>query len=285
MGYFWRVILLVLMLLAGSRSGHAANFEIKKAADGIYAAIALPGGKAASNALIIVTNDEVLIAGSHFVAETMKELTEGVSRITSLPIRRIILTHHHKGYNYIDFDFPPGVEIITSWQTWQALKGEYREFRHNVLFFDRGISLQRGKMTITLNNTELAHTEGDVVVYIPSESLLFTSDLFYNGVVGYMGDGHMRDWIINLEVLEGLGARVVVPGLGQVTDGTGIKRFRLFFKDFMTEVLRHIEKGESLKQTLKTFRLQQYESLPGFRAFLDANIAGAYNDLKESEKQ
>jgi glyoxylase-like metal-dependent hydrolase (beta-lactamase superfamily II) len=278
MKHIWVVI--ALFLVAFPRSGHAANFEIRKATEGVYAALAVPGGKAASNALIIVADDEVIVAGAHFVSATMKELAEEVSRITPLPIKHVILTHHHKGFNYIDFDYPAGAEVIASWQTWQALKGEYREFKHNVLFFDRGITLQRGELTITLNNTELAHSEGDVVVYMPSKSLLFTSDIFYNGVVGYMGEGHMRDWIINLEVLEGLGARIVVPGLGQITDGTGIKKFRLFFKEFMTEVLRHIEKGESLKQTIKTFRLQQYESLPGYRTFLDANIAGAYNDLK-----
>ncbi len=275
------MFVLFLVVLATPRSGRAANFQIKKAAEGVYAALAVPGGEAASNALIIVADDEVIIAGAHFVAATMKELTEDVAKITPLPIKHVILTHHHKGFNYIDFDFPPGAEVIMSWQTWQALKSEYREFKHDMLLFDRAVTIQRGGLTITLNNTELGHTEGDVVVYIPSKSLLFTSDLFFNGVVGYMGDGHMRDWIINLEVLEGLGARVVVPGLGGITDGTGIKRFRLFFKDFMTEVLRHIEKGDTLKQTIKNFHLQQYESLPGYRTFLDANIAGAYNDLKD----
>lgn len=274
------IIVMSVALLVVPCIGQTANYEIVKAADGVYAAIALPGGKAASNALFIIADDEVILAGAHFTAQTMKELTEQAARLSPLPIRHVILTHHHKGFNYIDFDFPAGAEVIASWQTWQALKSEFREFKFNVMFFDRGVTLQRGRMTITLNNTELGHAEGDVVVYIPSQSLLFTSDLFYNGVVGYMGEGHMRDWAINLEVLEGLGARVVVPGLGPVTDSTGIKKFRLFFKDFMTEILHHLEKGDSLKQTLATFRLPNYEALPGYRTFLNANIAGAYTDLK-----
>jgi glyoxylase-like metal-dependent hydrolase (beta-lactamase superfamily II) len=272
---------LVLALLALPHICLAANYEMKKVADGIFAAIALPGGKAASNALVIVAEDQVILAGAHFVAETMKELTAEVAKISSLPIRYVILTHHHKGYNHIDFDFPPGAEIITSWQTWQSLKSEFREFKYNVTFFDRGMTLQRGKRSITLNNTELAHSEGDVVLYIPSENLLFTSDLVYNGTIGYMGEGYMRDWVINLEVLEGLGARIVVPGLGPVTDSSGIKKFRLFFKDFLTEVLRHVEKGESLTLTKKRFSLPQHESLPGYKTFIDANITRAYENLKE----
>ena len=73
---------------------------------------------------------------------------------------------------------------------------------------------RRGKTTIVLNNTDLGHTEGDVIVYLAEEKVLFTSDLFYNEVVGFMGDGFMREWVLNLEILEGIEARTVIPGLG-----------------------------------------------------------------------
>jgi hypothetical protein len=81
-------------------------------------------------------------------------------------------------------------------------------------------------------------------------------------------------------MLEELDVRVVVPGLGAVTDTAGIRRFRLFFKDFLTELLRHLEKGETLLQTRKNFSLPQYSGLPGYKAFFDINVERAYNELK-----
>ncbi|RNC65257.1 MAG: MBL fold metallo-hydrolase [Desulfuromonadales bacterium] len=277
------LLLIVVLAVFFARPVVAANYEIKKVDEGVYAAIALPEGKAASNALIIITPYQVLLAGAHFVPEAIRELTVSIADITPLPLRYVILTHHHKGYNYIDFDFPANVEIITSWQTWQALKSESRQLRNHVTFFDKGLTLIRGDLAIVLNNTEFGHSEGDVFVYLPNEGIIFTSDLFYNDLVGYMGEGRMRDWVITLEALEAVGARYVVPGLGQVSDRSGLRRFRLFFKDFLTEVLRNIEAGRSLEETKKNFSLPSYENLPGYKAFFSVNVERAYWNLKGEE--
>lgn len=265
----------------GNNSNNVKNFAVQKVADGVFAAIALPKGKANSNAMIIVANSQVILVGAHFTPEVIKELSAEAAKITSAPLKTVVLTHHHRGYNYIDYDFPTNVEIITSWQTWQSLKEGYRELKNPVTFFDKGLTMRRGKMMIVLSNTDLGHSEGDVIVYLPEEKVLFTSDLFFNDVVGYMGDGHLREWVLDLEMLEGIDARIVIPGVGKVTNSAGITQFSLFFKDFLTEVLRHVEKGETLEQTKKTFRLPNYEALPGYKIFLNTNVERAYKQLKE----
>lgn len=277
------LISLALMALLGltGKQAAAANYEVKLVDEGVFAAIALPEGKAASNALIIITPHQVILAGAHFVPEGIKELIAAIAEITPLPLRSVILTHHHKGFNYVDFDFPANVEIITSWQTWQALKAETRPLRNPVTFFEKGLTLIRSDVVIVLSSAEYGHSEGDVFLYLPNEGILFTSDLFFNDVVGYMGEGHMRDWVITLEALEAVGAQYVVPGLGQVTDRSGLRRFRLFFKDFLTEVLRHVEAGKTLAETKKLFRLPAHEGMPGYKAFLDVNLERAYGYLKE----
>ena len=125
-----RVIMIsVMMVLLAPLLGYAANFRFQKVKEGIYAAIAVPGGKAASNCLVVVTNYQVIMAGAHFVPETTKELLEFVQKITPIPVRYIILTHHHRGYNHIDFDLPANAEIIASGQAWQSLAGEFRQNR------------------------------------------------------------------------------------------------------------------------------------------------------------
>ena len=284
------VFLLLIVCLAampapaainGNNSNNVKNFAVQKVAEGVFAAIALPKGKANSNAVIIVANGQVTLAGAHFSPEVIKELTAEAAKIAPFPLKTVILTHHHRGYNYIDYDFPPNVEIFTSWQTWRSLKEGYRELRNPVTFFDKGLTLVRGRMTIVLSNTDLGHSEGDVIVYLPEEKVLFTSDLFFNDVEGYMGDGHMREWVLDLEMMEGIDARVVIPGSGRVTNSAGITQFRLFFKDFLTEVLRHVEKGETLEQTKKAFRLPDYEALPGYKIFLNTNVERAYKQLQE----
>ncbi len=273
-----QMLLIILLLLPMTAS--AASFKFQKVRNNVYAAIAEPGGKAASNSLIIITNYQVIVAGSHFIPETTKELLDFVSTLTPIPVRYIILTHHHRGYNHIDFDLPANAEIIASGPTWQALKSEFRQIRNQVTFFDRGLTMKRGNTLIVISATERGHSEGDILVYLPEEGVLFTSDLFFNDVAGYMGDGSFRDWIGSLDIMAAIDAGIVVPGLGDVTNTDGILRFQAFFRAFTTEVLRLIGKSLEIEAAKRQFSLPQYESMPGYKAFFDVNFRRAYNELK-----
>lgn len=273
-------VLLLFCMVVMPMTCSAASFTFKNVRGGVYAAIAEPGGKAASNALIVVTSYQVIVAGAHFVPETIKELLDFVKTITPIPVRYIILTHHHRGFNHIDFDLPANVEIISSGQTWQALKSEFRQIKNQVTFFDRSLTMKRGSTLLVLNATERSHSEGDVFVYLPEEGVLFTSDLVYNGVSGYMGDASFRDWIGTLEMLARIDVRAVVPGLGDITTTEGIQEFQVYFRAFTTEVLRLTGKGLEVEAAKRQFSLPQYENMPGYKAFFDVNFRRAYNELK-----
>ena len=275
-----RTALLILCIALMPVTVSAANFSFKNIRGGVYAAIAEPGGKAASNSLIVVTSYQVIVAGAHFVPETIKELLDFVKTITPIPVRYIILTHHHRGFNHVDFDLPVNVEIIASGRTWQALKSEFRQIQNQVTFFDRSLTMKRGSTLLVLNATERSHSEGDVFVYLPVEGVLFTSDLVFHDVAGYMGDATFRDWIGTLEMLSSIDARYVVPGLGEVTTTEGILQFQTFFRAFTTEILRLTGKGLEVEAAKRQFSLPQHENLPGFRAFFNVNFRRAYHELK-----
>src|SRR5689334_2463436 len=108
-GKLMRFLLIVIgigALLLSIQSAHAEQYEIRKVADNSYAALAQPEGKVVSNSFFIITDYEVILAGAHFTAEGVRELLQQIAKITPLPVTQVILTHHHKGFNYIDFDLP-----------------------------------------------------------------------------------------------------------------------------------------------------------------------------------
>ncbi|KAA0893348.1 MBL fold metallo-hydrolase [Oryzomonas rubra] len=259
----------------------AANFRFQKVGGDVYAAIAEPGSRAASNCLIVVADYQVILAGAHFTKATTRELLEFVGTITPLQVRYVILTHHHSGFDALDTDFPRNADIITSQRTWQLLRKEPGQIKNQVIFFEQGLTIKRGSREIVMTATERGHSEGDVFVSLPEDGVLFTSDLLFNDVGGYMGDGYFRDWLMDLDTLDEVGARTVVPGLGAVTNNDGIKRFRAFFRDFTTEILRLAAKGLDVDAAKREFSLPQYQGMPGFRTFFDANFRRAYNELKE----
>jgi len=167
-----------------------------------------------------------------------------------------------------------------TWQTWQGIAGEKREPDFPVIFFQEGLTLRLGEHTLILSNLNRGHTEGDLLVYIPEVETIFTGDLFYNGTVGYLGEGFMQEWVFALEMMLGLDAKHVIPGQGAVATNKELAGYLTFLRAFLTEILQHIEKGDSLKETLKTFSLPTYENMDGFQQFLTINIQRAYEQLK-----
>jgi len=277
---FLRMVIGIGALFLSIQIANAEQYEISKISDNVYAALAQPEGKVVSNAFFIVTDYEVILAGAHFIAEGVSELLKQIAKITPLPVTRVILTHHHKGFNYVDFDLPEKAEIIVSVSTLQALKGEHREFRNPTLVFEENLTLNRGKTSIVVMDTGPGHSSGDLIVYLPKEGILFASDLLFNDAVGYMGDASIREWGESLDLLEKLAPLKVVPGVGKVDDAAAITRFRKFYQAFMTEIIRSVEKGNTLAQTRKEFSLDQYRNLPGYKPFIDVNLERAYRQLK-----
>lgn len=270
------------MVLFSAGSAAASLYSIAKVTDSVYAAIAQPNRGAASNAFFVVTANEVVVGGAHFTADGLKELLAGIARITPLPVRQIILTHHHKGLNYLDFDFPENVEVIVSADLWQTLKGESREFKNFTIVFENLLTLNKGITSLVIMNIGPGHSSGDTIVYLPNERVLFASDLLFNDAVGFMGEASIHEWGDSLDLMEQLAPAVVIPGVGRVSDSDAIDRFRKFYRAFMTEIIRNVEKGNTLAKAKKEFSLPQYKFLPGYDAFFDVNFERAYKQFKSS---
>jgi glyoxylase-like metal-dependent hydrolase (beta-lactamase superfamily II) len=255
------------------------GYAVAKVDEGVYAAIAKPGSQATSNAFFVEGDEYVVAAGAHLTKQAIQDLSAAAASVTAKPIRYFILPHHHRGYSHIDFDFPPGKDVIMSWPTWQALAGEVREIGFPVLFFGEGLTLKLGARTVILTTTG-GHTDGDVLLYIPETGTLFASDLLYVRSVGYMGDARMQQWLLALELMESLGAKQIVPGYGPVSGGRDLAEFKVYLKDFLTAVLGHVEQGDSLEKTLRTFSLPRYREYDGYERFLKTNIERAYLELR-----
>jgi hypothetical protein len=97
-----------------------------------------------------------------------------------------------------------------------------------------------------------------------------------------MGSGYMTEWLLALDFLEQIGAKYVVPGYGPISRADEIYEFSQFFRDFLTEVLQHIERGDSLEETLASFNLPEYSKLDGYEQLIELNIKRAYEDLSDT---
>lgn len=303
MSFMWRILLILVVLLYSiSTASQAAgsgkeqppvapavavvsvqdSFQIEPLAAGVFAAIAKTGSKATTNALFVIGKDYVIAAGAHMSKPVIDDLYKAIAARTKKPVRYFILAHHHTGYTYVDFDFPPGQDVLMSWQTWKNIDTEIRKPDFTTMFFNEGLTLKPGGVSVVLTNVGKGHTNGDVVVYIPEIDVLFASDLLYINSVGYMGSGYMTDWLLALDFMEQIGAKQVIPGYGPVSSSEAVYEFGQFFRDFLTAVLQHVERGDTLEQTLAKFDLPKYHGMDGYDQLIKLNLKRAYEDLSNS---
>lgn len=259
-----------------------SSFLIEPLAPSVFAAIAKSGGQATTNALFVIGRDYVVAAGAHMTKPVIEDLYKAIAARTNKPVRYFVLAHHHTGYTYVDFDFPPGQDVLMSWQTWKNIDGEIRKPEYSSIFFNEGLTLKPGGVSVVLTNIGKGHTNGDLVVFVPEAEVVFASDLLYVNNVGYMGSGYMTDWLLALDFLEQLGARQIIPGTGPVSGPDEVYEFSQFFRDFLTAVLQYIERGESLEQTLASFDLPKYHGMDGYDQLIKLNLKRAYEDLSNN---
>src|SRR6476620_4458916 len=93
------IIGLVLLAAAGTAKPAAPkgedDFQLLKVADGVYAAIAKPGGLASGNAGFIIGDGGVLIVDTFFTPVAIEELISEIAKLTGQPIRYAVNTHYH----------------------------------------------------------------------------------------------------------------------------------------------------------------------------------------------
>ncbi|HLG15687.1 MAG TPA: MBL fold metallo-hydrolase [Blastocatellia bacterium] len=71
------------------------DFQLVKVAEGVYAAIAKPGGLATGNAGFIVGDGGVLVVDTFFTPIAVEELIGEIGKVTAQPIRYAVNTHYH----------------------------------------------------------------------------------------------------------------------------------------------------------------------------------------------
>src|SRR6184192_3030238 len=71
------------------------DFTIVQVADGVYSAIAKPGGLASGNAGFIIGDDGVVIFDTFFTPTAIEELIGEIQKLTNKPIKYAVNSHYH----------------------------------------------------------------------------------------------------------------------------------------------------------------------------------------------
>src|SRR3989338_3058393 len=200
---FKRLSLLFIIALAFTNPIAAAEPEVVKLAEGVYGFIGKDG---ATNSGFVVTNEGIVVIDTQGPKELALLLKKKIHEIMDKPVVYVINTHFHGDHTFGNQYFKEAWEIISHENTNKNLivkdkqhREQFKKFfgENSLEGFELTLPTKTIKDTLTLrvgNKTmEIAylgkgHTDGDIIVYLPIERVLFGGDLLYNNRLPWLGD-------------------------------------------------------------------------------------------------
>jgi glyoxylase-like metal-dependent hydrolase (beta-lactamase superfamily II) len=258
-----------------------------------------------SNAGFVVTGDGVVVVDALGSPTLAEELIAEIRRVTSQPIRHVIVTHYHADHFYGLQAFKAiGANIVAHRAAGEYLNSDtaqrrlavsreelfpWIDERTRLVAPDRWLDqpdtvLRVGTFEFQIRHAGPAHTPEDLVVYVPSRGVLFAGDMVFRGRIPFVGQSDSRQWIESLSRLIEFKPKIVVPGHGAVstdptTDMELTRDYLAYLRKTMGDAARDLEPFDEAYAKADWTR---FERMPLFRA---VNRMNAYNTYLLMEQQ
>ena len=149
---------------------------------------------------------------------------------------------------------------------------------------DGTMTVKVGDKSVDLIEVGPAHTKGDVLVHVPEDGVVFTGDILFIEGTPIMWEGPVGNWIRACERIEELGAAVVVPGHGPITDRSGARAVRDYLVYVRDEARTRFDAGLSANEAVKDISLGRYASW-GDAERIAVNVHTLYREFSGSDER
>ena len=249
-----------------------------------------------SNAGFVITPKGVVVVDALGSPVLAKKLIAEIKKITPQKVVAVIVTHYHADHIYGLQEFRnigakiyaqgEGRSYINSETAKQRLIASRIDFAPWVnastrlieadFWIDQSYTLTVGGVVFKISRVGPAHAPEDLIIYIPSEKVLFAGDLVFRGRIPFVGNADSKGWLQALDEIGSLNPNVVIPGHGahsiNPTDDIRFTREYLrYLRESMTKSAINLDPFEEAYQQTDW---SEYEGMPLFRA---ANRMNAYN--------
>ena len=294
------------------------NKGLSDLGNNIYCYLQPDGGWGWSNAGLIADGDESLIVDTLFDEDLTLEMLDSMKSAEPKGmknIRALINSHsngdHCNGNNCVDTE-----EVISSEATLEEMSHESPEMMAALLIqapemgtlgkyflecfgsfnfegvtkrlpnttFTGETQRQVGDKIVELIEVGPAHTNGDVLVHVPSDKVVFTGDILFIEGHPILWAGPVKNWINACDRIISMEVDFVVPGHGPVTDNRGVKAVRDYLVYIDAESRKRFESGMSALEAAKEIDLDLFSTW-GDGERIAVNVNSLYREYKGEEKR
>lgn len=200
-----------------------------------------------------------------------------IRKVTDKPIRYLVYSHHHFDHIAGGKAFKDaGATVLAHWRARQRLDilGDPHTVLPDESVPDGGRTLTLGGTTLELSYHGLNHSDSTLVMRLPRERLVFIVDTIPVGTVPGRGmiDFHPLETEAFLQKVLTLDWDRLIPGHPGPGDRLGTKRDvedqLQLLRTASDEMKKLAREGKCWDAAEKEFKLQAYESWPGYAANL-----------------
>ncbi len=305
-----QILLSSILLVMLSMSLHAADpealpFTLHEVGTGVWAAVAVPGGPAGSNAGFVIGDDGVAVIDTFQSARAAEQLLNEIRKRTDLPVRFVIDTHYHLDHVSGNGVFQAaGATIVAqrnvrAWERTENLKffgnpvpADKRSWVESLilpnLVYDSDLDLFLGSRRLCVEVLP-GHTGGDSVVVVPDADVVFTGDLFWNHALPNTIDADTGAWLISADRLLLAHPRATfVAGHGGVGHATDLRAFRGYLEDLRLAVAEGRGKGlvgDALVKSVREELSPKYAGWAFFEHFIGPNTGQMFAELEGTKRR
>ncbi len=260
-----------------------------------------------SNAGLVTGTDQALLVDTLFDLAMTREMLDGLAPVTAAhPIRTLVNTHAN-GDHWFGNELVTDAEIIASQATAQEMAtngpdlirgmldqlGALGRFANHIFepfdftditptvatrTFDSELTLDVGGVMARVLMLGPAHTQGDSVVFVPDEGVLYAGDLLFIGGTPITWAGPVSNWITACDRMLALEPEIVVPGHGPVVVADDINRVRDYLVWVQAEASARYERGMSPEDAVRDINLGRFAELDE-RGRIAQNVLAVYYEL------
>jgi cyclase len=272
--------------------------------DGVQAWVQPDGSWWINNAGVILGGDgPVLVDTCATEVRTRRFLAAVDSLAGGAPVRLAVNTHLHGDHTYGNCLLPESAVIIGHQATRDGLLADFLlantppiwspspewgalSIRPPAVVVHDRITVYAGTRPVELRHPgHPAHTQGDVVAWLPDDGVLFTGDLIFHDVTPLVFMGSVDGALRSLEWLACFGAAHVVPGHGALVAGADFESVldaHARYYRFIQETARAgVAGGLAPLEIARRTDLGEFAAWPDNERFV-LNLHRAYAELRQT---
>jgi glyoxylase-like metal-dependent hydrolase (beta-lactamase superfamily II) len=254
---------------------------VKQLAEDLYLIEGTSNGASdAGNIAVYVTSQGVILVDDRF-SQDYPEVMTAVKKISTLPVKYVINTHHHRDHTGGNAEFLLNTEIIIQANARKHMIQTDMPGPPRITFSQESSVFLGGKEVRAIYYGR-GHTDGDIAVYFPALRAVHLGDLMAatrgvtNPLIDYSAGGSIASWPATLDGVLKLDVDIVIPGHGAVTNRAGLVAHRNKVEAIRARVSGLIQKNKSRDDISKAL-LSEFDFKPINMRSLDGMLAELKN--------